>query len=74
MERAGDWDGSVIHEDHLTFLRDTRRLPGEGYVKTRVSPADKISPTPGGGERGIFHSHFLQGFGLPASGFFRSFL
>ena len=74
MERVSAWDGSVIHEDHLNFLRDTRRLPGEGYVKTRVPPADEISPAPEEGERIIFRSHFLHGFGLPASGFLRSFL
>ena len=74
MEGAGDWEGSDIHEDHLSFLRDMQRLPGEGYVKTRVPPADEISPAPEEGERVIFRSHFLRGFSLPASGFLRSFL
>ena len=74
MERSGDWDGSNVHEDHLTFLHDTRWLPGAGYIKTRVPPADEISPAPEEGEHVIFRSHFLRGFGLPASDFMRAFL
>ena len=35
-ERGGDWDGSNVHEDHITFLRETRRLPGAGHMKARV--------------------------------------
>ena len=44
--RAGDWDGSNVIEDHITFLRNARRLPGEGYVQARVPPAKEISPAP----------------------------
>ncbi|XP_037471917.1 F-box protein AFR-like, partial [Triticum dicoccoides] len=33
MARAGAWDGSNIHEDHIDFLRKTRRLPSEDYVR-----------------------------------------
>lgn len=73
-ERGGDWDGSNVNEDHITFLRETRRLPGAGYVKARVPPEGEISPAPGEGERVVFRSHFIRGFGLPASGFLRSFL
>ena len=72
--RAGDWDGPNVIEDHITYLRNTRRLPGEGYVEARVPPAKEIPPAPEEGERVIFCSHFLQGFGLPVSGFLRSFL
>ena len=39
-----------------------------------MPPEKEISLVPQGGERVIFCSHFLRGFGLPASGFFRSFL
>ena len=73
-EKGGDWDGSVVIDDHLAFLRATRRLPGAGFVKVRVPPEKEISLVPQGGERVIFRSHFLRGFGLPASGFLRSFL
>ena len=73
-EKGGDWDGSVVIDDHLAFLCATRRLPGANYVKVRVPPEAEISPVPQGGERVIFRSHFLRGFGLPASGFFHSFL
>ena len=63
MECSGDWDGSNVHDDHLTFLRDTRRLPGVDCVRVHVPPA-----------KGIFCSYFLRGFGVPASDFMRAFL
>ena len=72
--RGGDWDGSNVNEDHITFLHETRCLPGASYVKARVPPEGEISPVPGEGERVVFRSHFIRGFGLPASGFLRSFL
>ena len=72
--RSGEWDVSNVIEDHITFLRNTRRLPGTGYIKTRVPPTDEISLAPEEGERVIFRSHFLRGLGLPASSFLRSFL
>ena len=39
-----------------------------------MPPEAEISPVPRGNERVVFRSHFLRGFGLPASGFLRSFL
>ena len=73
-ERGGDWDGSNVNEDHIAFLRDTRRLPDAGYVKARVPPAGEISPAPGEGERVVFGSHFIRGFGLLVSSFLCLFL
>lgn len=72
--RSGDWDGSNVHEDHVEFLRQTRRLPHAGNVSVHLPPPTEISPAPEDGERIVFRSHFLRGFGLPASGFLRSFL
>ena len=72
--RSGTWDGSEVHEDHIEFLRRTRRLPGEDRVQVRLAPEGEISPAPREGERVIFRSHCLHGLGLPASSFFRSFL
>ena len=72
--RSGTWDGSEVHEDHIEFLRRTRRLPGEDRVQVRLAPEGEISPAPREGERVIFRSHLMRGLGLPASGFFRSFL
>jgi len=74
MLRGGDWDGSNVHEDHIDFLRKTRRLPGKEHVRVRLAPVREISPAPEEGERVIFRSHFLRGLVLPASAFFRSFL
>ena len=74
MALSSSWDGSNVHEDHIEFLRRTRRLPGEKYMRVRQAPAREISPAPEEGERVIFRSHCLRGLGLPASGFFRSFL
>ena len=73
-EKGGDWDGSTIIEDHITFLHDTRRMPSAAFVKARVPPETEISPAPQGDERVVFRLHFLRCFGLPATGFFRWFL
>ena len=74
MQYGRDWDGSNVHEDHVEFLRKTRRLPGADKVWVRLAPAREITPEPEEGERVVFRSHFLRGIGLPASAFFRSFL
>ena len=71
---GGDWDGSNVHEDHVEFLRQTRRLPGADKVEVRFAPAKEITPEPREGERVVFRSHFLRGIGLPVSAFFRSWL
>ena len=74
MALSSSWDGSNVHEDHVEFLRRTQCLPGENFVRVRQAPAREISPAPEEGERVIFRSHCLRGFGLPASGFLRAFL
>ena len=71
---GGDWDGSIVHNDHIDFLRDTRRLPSADKVEVRLAPEKEIRPAPRDGERVVFRSHFLRGFGLPVSAFFRSWL
>ena len=73
-EKGGNWDGSVVIKDHLTFLQATRRMPNAAFVKVQVPPREEISPVSQGNERVIFHLHFLCGFGLPVSGFLRLFL
>ena len=74
MVLSSSWDGSNVHEDHVEFLRQTRRLPGESFVRVRRAPESEVSPAPEEGERVIFRSHCLRGFGLPVSRFLRSFL
>nr|XP_040258691.1 uncharacterized protein LOC120975993 [Aegilops tauschii subsp. strangulata] len=74
MARSGACDGSEVHEDHIDFLRHTRRLPGKDFVKVRLAPEREISPASEEGERVVFHSHCLRGLGLSASSFFRSLL
>ena len=74
MALSSSWDGSTVHEDHVEFLRRTRRLPGEKYMRVRQAPAREILPAPEEGERVILRSHCLRCFGLPASGFLRAFL
>nr|XP_040249665.1 actin cytoskeleton-regulatory complex protein PAN1-like [Aegilops tauschii subsp. strangulata] len=46
MARSGAWDGSEVHEDHIDFLRQTRRLPGKDYMKVRLASEREISPAP----------------------------
>ena len=70
-EKGGDWDGSTVIEDHLTFLRATHRMPNAAFVKVRVPPREEILPVPQGDKRVVFRSHFLRGFDLPVSGFLR---
>ena len=74
MAPSSSWDGSNVHDDHVDFLRRTRWLPGTNYMRVRLVPEREILPAPEEDERVIFRSHCLRGFGLPASGFFRSFL
>src|SRR3954464_13952878 len=72
--RSGVWDGSEIDDDIIEFLRQTRRIPSASLVKARAPPPTEVSPAPAEGERVVFRSHLTRGLGLPASGFFRSFL
>ena len=37
-------------------------------------PTGENEPTPAAGERVVFVAHFVRGYGLPASSFFRAFL
>jgi hypothetical protein len=39
----GDWEGSKIHDGHIQFLRETRRLSDEALVKARVPNATEIT-------------------------------
>ena len=43
-------------------------------VEVRLAPEKEVRPAPREGERVVFRSHFLHGFGLPVSAFFRSWL
>ena len=74
MDLSSSWDDSNVHEDHVEFLRRTRHLPGENFVRVHRAPEREISLAPEEGERVIFRSHCLHGLGLPASGFLRAFL
>ena len=73
MEKSG-WLGSNIHDDHVDFLRVTRRLRRSDNVGVCIPPELEISPRPEPGEYVLFRAHFLCGVALPASGFFREFL
>src|SRR3954469_1020705 len=72
--RSGVWDGSEIDDDMIDFLRKMRRIPGAHLVQARAPPPTEVTPAPEEGERLVFRSHLMRGLGLPASGFFRSFL
>ena len=43
-------------------------------MEVRLAPEKELRPGPRDGERVVFRSHFLRGFGLPVSAFFRSWL
>ena len=62
---GGDWDGSIVHDDHVDFLRDTWRLPSADKAEVRLTPVKELTPEPREGERVVFRLHFLRGIGLP---------
>src|SRR3954468_24587462 len=72
--RSGVWDGSEVDDDIIDFLRKTRHIPSANLVQARAPPPEEVSPVPAEVERVVFRSHLTRGLGLPASGFFRSFL
>ncbi|XP_037418896.1 quinone oxidoreductase PIG3-like [Triticum dicoccoides] len=51
MALSSSWDGSNVHEDHIAFLHQTRRLPGEDFVRVRLAPEKEISLAPEEGEQ-----------------------
>ena len=46
VNRSGEWDGSEVHEDHIDFLRRSRRLPPTSNVEVRLAPENEITPAP----------------------------
>ncbi|KAE8813553.1 hypothetical protein D1007_09255 [Hordeum vulgare] len=70
---ASLWKGSMINGYHIAYLRRTRKLLSKEVIETRV-PGDEIVPRPRDGECNIFATHFLIGFGLPASSLMQHFL
>ena len=61
---GGDWDGSNVHEDHVEFLRKTRRLPSADKVEVRLAPAKDITPEL---EEGVYpEGAYLVGLDVPA--------
>ena len=50
--RSGVWDGSEVEEEHIEFLRQTRRLPSADLVRARPALEGEILPAPEEGERG----------------------
>ncbi|KAE8779781.1 hypothetical protein D1007_47141 [Hordeum vulgare] len=69
----GSWEGSLVKEEHIEYIRRMRKLSFAELVEARA-PNDECMPEPRTGERVIFSTHFLFGFGLPASLFLRQFL
>ena len=67
----GSWSGSYVSRDDIEWLRRSRRIPPNVDCRR---PGDEIVPTPRAGERLVFVSHFIRGFGLPVSTFMREFL
>ena len=69
----GSWEGSVVTDVDLQYLRRTRRLPPAEALVARAPGPERV-PAPREGERVVFYSHFERGLGLPASLFFRAWL
>ncbi|KAE8794216.1 hypothetical protein D1007_31096 [Hordeum vulgare] len=73
MVPSGSWEGYMINDAHIEYLRWTRKLPCKEVVEARA-PGDELVPEPRDSERVVFTSHFLIGFGLPTSSFLHHFL
>ncbi|KAE8785702.1 hypothetical protein D1007_40551 [Hordeum vulgare] len=52
-------------DEHIDYPCRTRKLLSAEHIKGRA-PDDEHAPEPHAGERAIFGTHFLVGFGLPA--------
>ena len=69
----GSWEGSIITEVDIQYLRRTRRLPPMEALIACTPGLERV-PAPQEGERAVFFSHFERGLGQPASLFFRAWL
>ncbi|KAE8778220.1 hypothetical protein D1007_48930 [Hordeum vulgare] len=69
----GAWEGNIVVEGNIKFLRHRCMLPPAKLVAVRVHGGDG-SLTPQDSEAVVFTEHFGYGFRLPASDFFSRFL
>ncbi|KAE8820559.1 hypothetical protein D1007_01303 [Hordeum vulgare] len=69
----GAWEGSIVGEDHIEYLRHRRVLPPTELVVARILGGEGY-PAPQAGDVMVFAEHFARGFGLPLSDFFSGFL
>ena len=65
---AGSWKGSIMTDEHIDYLRRTRKLLSVEHVEA-YAPDDERVLELCVGERVVFGMHFLVGFGLPATRF-----
>ncbi|KAE8780398.1 dead-box atp-dependent rna helicase 40 [Hordeum vulgare] len=70
---TGSWEGSIITEGHIEYLRWTRKLSSKDVVAAHV-PGEEHVPEPGPDEHIFLGTHFLVGFGLPGISFIQHFL
>ncbi|KAE8781138.1 hypothetical protein D1007_45641 [Hordeum vulgare] len=69
----GSWEGSIMTDEHIAYLRRTQKLPPVEHVEARAPGNERMSEPHAGG-RVMFGMHFLVGFELPMSRFLRLFL
>ena len=69
----GSWEGSIVTEQNIRYLRRTKRLPPAEALVARAPGSERVLQ-PRAGEHVVFFSHFERGLGLPASLFFRAWL
>ena len=59
---GGDWDGSIVHNDHIDFLRDTWRLPSADKVELLGADMSSAGSVTTGSWDGLFFLALLLGF------------
>jgi hypothetical protein len=71
LQGRSGWEGSEVTLADISWITTTRRvLVG---VACQLPVGETVS-APEPGERVVFIAHFVRGFGLPVSDFFRDFL
>ncbi|KAE8819961.1 hypothetical protein D1007_02140 [Hordeum vulgare] len=70
---TGSWEGFVMTDEHIAYLRRTQKILPTEHVEARKPGGERV-PEPRANERIVFDTHFVVGFGLPASRFLRQFL
>ncbi|KAE8799004.1 hypothetical protein D1007_25625 [Hordeum vulgare] len=66
---SGSWEGSIMTEERIEYLRWTRKLPAMELTDARVPGKERVRE-PRDGERIVFGMHFDVDVGMPGRSLF----